>query len=196
MTEQRGGLWHERKIQKELEAKGYKVLHRGWPDFLVVDRKSFRITFIEAKYSKIKRVRLSFDQKQMHAELVRLGISVYVCCNNVDFNLVEEYSVNPAHTGRVYKNELQQLRNKLQQLRDEIKSKDAQLRGLKTQRKTFYLYNIKTKMFSEGYKGGNKPLWIDKQTKALICSKNEAIKLKRRLVNQGQQVKILDFMKK
>lgn len=51
----------------------------------------------------------------------------------------------------------------------------------------FCLKNLKTKLFLKGY-DCNRPLWTERLTEAVMCSKREAKRLVRRLQCQSQRV--------
>ena len=64
---------HEKEFKEELEAKGYKVLRNGWPDFLVQNPEG-RVTYaVELKYGDDK---LSAPQKEMHRALRKAGLHI------------------------------------------------------------------------------------------------------------------------
>ncbi len=63
----------EIKVAQNLEAEGYRVLKRGWPDFLAV--KNGKVRFIEVKK---QGQRLKKQQEEVKAILKLLGIEVEV----------------------------------------------------------------------------------------------------------------------
>lgn len=63
---------HEQRVAAELQAEGYMVLKRGWPDFLAV--RGNEVRFIEVKPSA--RCSLSRNQKRVADVLAMLGINV------------------------------------------------------------------------------------------------------------------------
>ena len=65
----------EERFAKIAESKGYRIYHRGWPDFLCVNADG-RIHFIEVKYGGDK---LSEHQVSMFTALDECGIHVKVC---------------------------------------------------------------------------------------------------------------------
>jgi len=95
------GNKHEMAVKKQLEKKGYKVLHRGWPDFLVTNKDDSRMVFVEAKHGQAG---LSQDQKKMHKVLAKFNFPVYVCRRTVDYGTIEKILVsrNIPHGRKVY----------------------------------------------------------------------------------------------
>lgn len=81
----------ERDVQEAAIANGWKVLYKGYPDFLCYkDGKKFEAFFLEIKrkpyrYAKGKAIQhktydvnLSPEQVEMHRVLKRLGLKVVV----------------------------------------------------------------------------------------------------------------------
>jgi hypothetical protein len=65
----------EDQMRKVLEDRGLTVLHKGWPDFLVVDEKNNRGFACEVKSYSDK---LRPEQEVMHEALSRFGIMVMI----------------------------------------------------------------------------------------------------------------------
>lgn len=95
------GNKHEMAVKKQLEKKGYKVLHRGWPDFLVTSKDGSHMIFVEAKHGQAG---LSGDQKKMHKVFAKFNFPVYVCRRTVDYKTIERILVsrNTPHGRKVY----------------------------------------------------------------------------------------------
>jgi len=66
---------YEREIYDSLRQRGWKVLRRGWPDFLVMDKGWSRGFALEVKRNGDK---LTEEQAEMHKALARFGIMVHV----------------------------------------------------------------------------------------------------------------------
>ena len=68
----------ERTVAQELEAEGWTVLRRGWPDFLAVRGKELK--FIEVKPNPCDDdvSLLSPYQKDMRAALRSIGVHVWI----------------------------------------------------------------------------------------------------------------------
>jgi len=65
----------EQRLFDALSKKGFEVLRRGWPDFLVMDKNWSRGYALELKMGKD---RVSPEQARMHAALARFGLPTYV----------------------------------------------------------------------------------------------------------------------
>jgi hypothetical protein len=78
----------EARIHDLLTQRGYRVLRRGWPDFLVMDELGFRGFPLEVKspgdaFWSHGPSKLSPEQEDMHWSLQRLGLpATYVCWGN------------------------------------------------------------------------------------------------------------------
>lgn len=66
---------YEKERFEELTRKGYKVLYRGYPDFLIFNPKTKEVSFEECKF---KGDKVSPEQKQMHYYLEEAGLKVHV----------------------------------------------------------------------------------------------------------------------
>lgn len=67
----------ERVVADSLEAEGWELLHRGWPDFLAV--RGDKVRFIEVKRAfQPDPDNLSMYQRRVAAILAKLGIEVEV----------------------------------------------------------------------------------------------------------------------
>jgi len=64
---------YETKLRRKLESEGWRVLHRGWPDFIAI--RGNKVRFIEAKEPNGKPSRF---QKEVHKILSAYGIVVEV----------------------------------------------------------------------------------------------------------------------
>jgi len=54
---------YEKERYEELKRKGYKVFYRGYPDFLIYNPKTDKVSFEECKFASDK---VSPEQEQMH----------------------------------------------------------------------------------------------------------------------------------
>ena len=77
----------EREVQEDLSSQGWKVLYKGWPDFLCYKEENGKIEafFIEVKRKPYKKffqktydIELSPIQQEMHRVLKKLGFEVKV----------------------------------------------------------------------------------------------------------------------
>jgi hypothetical protein len=70
---------HEMRVKASLESKGFKVFHRGIPDFLVINNSSGnhpKVFFVEAKKSEYQSLRR--EQLEVHDALASCGMVVYL----------------------------------------------------------------------------------------------------------------------
>lgn len=65
----------EEMVRQEFEAKGFTVLKKGWPDFMVIDENNNAAFTVEVKSSIDS---LSPEQIRMHECLHRLGVRTYI----------------------------------------------------------------------------------------------------------------------
>lgn len=72
------GSEHEEYVKKELEKRGFVVYPNGMPDFIAVNPRKKQVIFVEAK--KHPKEQLATNQKKLHAQFLKIGISIYVCC--------------------------------------------------------------------------------------------------------------------
>lgn len=70
----------ERQFQEDMLAQGFEVYSRGWPDFLVYDRKRNKVKFVEIKRKQkpSPKMGLSIHQKTMIEILRGIGLDVSV----------------------------------------------------------------------------------------------------------------------
>ena len=70
----------EYKVARRLWSQGWKLIFKGWPDFLCVRRNSISDSW-EVKAVEVKGPgdSLSLDQQQIRAALVLAGLTVDVC---------------------------------------------------------------------------------------------------------------------
>ena len=74
----------EAKLREQLERKGWKVLHKGWPDFVCV--KDDNMMFIEVK--SYKGQMLKREQHLILTSLAKLGLNCYKWTPDVGFQRI------------------------------------------------------------------------------------------------------------
>jgi Holliday junction resolvase len=122
----------EEKLCRALTDKGFEVLRRGWPDFLVLNgTHGFAIEL------KIGNDKVSEDQTRMHEALARFGIRVFVA--REDFltavrkkgrALLTPHAISALkHEVEVVRHELQVQAHTLSNLEAEIDAATALLDG-------------------------------------------------------------------
>ena len=112
----------EKQLHDALVAKGFIVLRRGWPDFLVVSPNKDRGFGLELKS---KQDKLSEDQRLMHEALAHFGLPVLVAR--------EDFSEALRKKGRVFMvpQKLSELKERLDMLEGEKNSLAQQIEQTK-----------------------------------------------------------------
>ena len=125
----------EEKFAKQMAARKFTVLHKGWPDFLVLNEAWTMGFAVELKRDGQK---VSADQELMHKALARFGVRVFVARDTFDDLLTRRGKVlllpcdvkSMVTQLKEKERELQQIFEEVATMREEITTMRTELKAL------------------------------------------------------------------